>query len=306
MNRARRDSALKKWLNQLKLAGSRKDPALVAKACEAWANNEALRTHSLIEGGPLGKAGRMGDVWLVTHLLEQGFEVTKPVLMDVFVGESEKPSYVSESETVWKERFERKRQKVLALLVERLPEDSDLKAFTQHHLIGLWLKGLPPEPLRQSVGLVISLQPSAATVRAHEGLEERISWERSAWSQGGDTLLDAPGSRTLLQWAWMCANPEVMTALLDLGHDPFHEDQGTGCPGWSLMGALEGKPSRRFNQDYEGDPVLSALAHQVLENDAACWKSKEWGPLRARLNEARLLSGLSHESGGQALKKPRM
>ena len=306
MNRARRDSALKKWLNQLRLAGSRKDPALVAKACEAWNTNEALRNHSLIEGGPLGKAGRMGDVWLVTHLLEQGFEVTKPVLMDVFVGESEKPSYVSESETVWKERFERKRQKVLALLVERLPEDSDLKAFTQHHLIGLWLKGLPPEPLRQSVGLAISLQPSAATVRAHEGLEERISWERSAWSQGGDTLLDAPGSRTLLQWAWMCGNPEVLTALLDLGHDPFHEDQGTGCPGWSLMGALEGKPSRRFGQAYEGDPVLSALANQVLENDAACWKAKEWGPLRARLNETRLLSGLSHESGGQALKKPRM
>lgn len=306
MNRARRDSALKKWLNQLKLASSRKDPALVAKACEAWANNEALRTHSLIEGGPLGKAGRMGDVWLVTHLLEQGFEVTKPVLMDVFVGQSERPSYVSDSEAVWKERFERKRQTVLALLADRLPDDVELKGFIQHHLIELWLKGLPSKPLRQSVALAASLQPSPTTVRAHEGLEERIAWDQSAWSQGGDALLDAPGSRTLLQWAWMCANPEVMTALLDLGHDPFHEDQGTGCPGWSLMGALEGKPSRRFNQNYEGDPVLSALAHQVLENDAACWKSKGWGPLRARLNETRLLSGLSTELDDRALKKPRM
>ena len=306
MTRSQRDRPLKNWLNQLKKAGASKNPELVAKACQAWDSNEALRNHSLIEGGPLGKAGRFGDAWLVGHLLERGYPVTKKVLLDVFAGQSEKPAYVSDSEAVWQERYERKRQTVLRLLADRLPDEAELKGFIQHHLIELWLKGLPSEPLRQSVALAASLQPSPTTVRAHEGLEERIAWDQSAWSQGGDALLDAPGSRTLLQWAWMCANPEVMTALLDLGHDPFHEDQGTGCPGWSLMGALEGKPSRRFNQDYEGDPVLSALAHQVLENDAACWKSKGWGPLRARLNETRLLSGLSTELDDRALKKPRM
>ncbi len=306
MTRSQRDRTLKNWLNQLKKAGASKSPELVAKACQAWDSNEALRNHSLIEGGPLGKAGRFGDAWLVSHLLERGYPVTKKVLLDVFAGQSEKPAYVSESEAVWQERYERKRQTVLRLLADRLPDDAELKGFIQHHLIELWLKGLPSEPLRQSVDLAASLQPSPTTARAHEGLEERISWDLTAWSQGGDALLDAPGSRSLLQWAWMCREPVVLAQLLDLGHDPLHPDEGTGCPGWSLMGALEGQPSRRFNQAPEGDPTLGALAQRVLDDDRSCWSRPEWGELRARLKEMRLVSGLESPSAAGALKKPRM
>ena len=306
MTKAHRDRTLKTWLNQLKKAGASKDPDLVAKACQAWEANEALRNHSLIESGPLGKAGRFGDAWLVNHLLEQGYPVTQKVLLDVFAGESEKPSYVSDSEAVWKERYERKRQAVLALMASQLPPESELRPFIQHHLIELWLKGLPPKPMHQSVALAASLQPSPATARAHKELEARISWDITAWSQGGDTLLDAPGSRTLLQWAWMCREPVVLAQLLDLGHDPLHPDEGTGCPGWSLMGALEGQPSRRFNQAPEGDPTLGALAQRVLEDDRSCWSRPEWGELRARLKEMRLVSGLESPSDAGAPKKPRM
>lgn len=302
----RGQTKLKKWMNRLKEAGSLRDPERVRLACEQWENDPDLRRNALLDSGPLGKAARLCNPWLVNHLLEQGrYPVTREVVIEAFIADTSKPSWVRETEAVWKNRQERKRLDILTALVGHAPGE-DVVHCVRKNLVKAWVSHPDRAHLDRQLDLLLSLQSSPDQPHAFAEMEEEIAWKASNLAFGQDTAPIEPGSRTLLQWAWMCRRPDVLQALLERGHDPYHQDTGTGCPGWSLMGAFRGEVSRRFKEGDPADLTLAKLQAEMLDADRRCWILPEWAQLKACLKNLSLQGHLADATPSSSTKKPRM
>lgn len=301
----RGQTKLKKWMDRLWEAGSRRDPERVRLACEQWENDSELRKNALLDGGPLGKAARLCNPWLVNHLLEQGrYPVTRVVVIEAFIADTSKPSWVSEIEAVWKNRHERKRLEILKALAAHATED-DVVNCLRENLVQTWVGNVGCPHLESQLDLLLSLQSAHEQPHAFDQVEAKIAWEVFNRAFGDPEPVE-PGTRTLLQWAWMCRRPDVLQALVEKGHDPFHQDTGTGCPGWSLMGAFRGEVSRRFQEGDPADPILANLQTEILDADRQCWSLPEWAQLKACLKNLSLQTHLADATTSSSTKKPRM
>lgn len=268
--------AFKKWLDAFKKALSQKDEVGLTALVRRFKADSGLHEHSLATGGPLGKAGRLGNLWAVETLLKNGECVNSAVLQEVWTGKPRQPAYVSESASQWNERFERKRMATLEKMAATLRDDSPLRDEMCQRIIEHWAEGdWSPEVVRKSVGLVGKLISHPHDPLEYIGLEDALAWQEGGACPSANYTIDRHGSRTLLHWAFLTKNPVALLALVDQGHDPMAVDAGSANPGWSLVGAMEGSAPPRTSQ--------KGLDARKQALDEQCWSWKEWGQLQARL-----------------------
>lgn len=268
--------AFKKWLAAFKKALSQKNEVDLAALVERFKADAGLHEHSLADGGPLGKAGRLGSLWAVEWLLKNGECVTSAVLQEVWTGKATKPSYVSESASQWNERFERKRMATLEKMAASLREGSPLKEEMCQRIIEHWAEGeWSPEVVRKSAELASRLISHQHDPLEYIGLEDALAWQEGGACPSADYTIDRHGSRTLLHWAFLTKNPVALLALVDQGHDPMALDTGSANPGWSLMGTLDGSAPLR--------PSQKGCDTRKQELDEQCWSWPTWGEVQARL-----------------------
>ena len=204
-------------MSDLEKAGKQKSPGAVAAACDAFEKDPSLSQSLLLANGPLGKACRLLNPWLVEEVRRYTQQpLSKGVLDELFVATLTKPSYVvKETQAIWDQRYQRKKMAILTSFAPDLDEDAALKELTLRNLIGDWFEAVPSFPLEESLLLVLRWLPPDQTLHT-------TGPERSE-------------DFTALHWAWEGSSPAAAEGLVALGYPLF------GSPadkGWSLAGEL--------------------------------------------------------------------
>ena len=207
----------RQWMERLKRAGKKKSASDVASVCQEFEQDLALSQSMMLAAGPLGKACRLLDVWLVEEVQRYTQQpLTTKALEELFVAAPVKPSFASkDTEVMWEERVQRKKARILEFLAPQIDENPELKTFALRQLITDWHEAVPSFPLRDGVALVHRWLPPDQTLAS-------LSTE-------------APGDLTALQWAWDAKHPGAAEGLVALGQPLF------GSPadqGWSLAQEL--------------------------------------------------------------------